>query len=155
MTSVSHPGDDKPKDKNDKEHGCLKIDECQVGHPFVCQMKNPDCDQDTNRFKDYLIQVLTQATEANKVCTGSCKPGTGLAPFFEHKVPIIGSETIRKVKTGKTIKKKNTKKNKKNKKVKKVKKNKNNKKIKNENKKNTKTPASTGGLSGLSELFFG
>ena len=100
LTSSSHPTLTKTKSKIEPRFGCIKVLECETGYPYVCQLKNPDCDQDTNRFKDYLVQVLTQVTEANKVCKGTCKAGTGLAPFFNHKTPLIGSGKVRKVRKG-------------------------------------------------------
>ena len=84
----SHPTEVKSgkSDANDVGHGCLKPQECGTGHPYVCQFKNPGCDDDTNRFRDYITTILSDAAQANSVCGGSCKfGGKGVSKYFKHK----------------------------------------------------------------------
>lgn len=144
MVTKSHPSEsEKKKDKegHDKGFGCLKIDQCGLGHPFICQLKNPDCDEETNRFKGYLIQLLGDATAASKVCTGSCKAGTGIANLFDHKKSLIDRSNKKVARQQKRADRKAGKKNKKGGKAK--------------GKKKTKTSGGIiGGLTGLGGLFF-
>ena len=109
MVSRSHPLDDVKSGKNDANdvgHGCLKPRECGTGYPYVCMIKNPGCDEGTNRFRDYITTILSDAAQANSVCGGSCKfSGTGLAKHFKHKgrIPRRRKKTkvVKKITKGK------------------------------------------------------
>ena len=128
IAARSHPitgSTSSSKDTNDLEFGCLKQERCGVGHPYVCQIKNPGCDEGTNRFRDYITTLLSDAAQANSVCGGSCKfGGKGVSSLFKKKtkVPRRKKKTtvIEKItigKNGKTKRKvKGAKQNKKNKK---------------------------------------
>ena len=91
MASKSHPGKSNGKDTSghDTEYGCLKPEACGLGHPYVCQIKNPNCKPSTNRYKEYLTTLLSEAAQVNKVCGGSCKAGSkggkGVSSYFKKE----------------------------------------------------------------------